>query len=100
MAAKRRNPSGPRWQVVFEEMRSQNRATLEHVEMIRVSLEQRIDRLDQDTRLRDGVLEMAIRDLTRKIDTLDHKVGTLDHKFDALVVPLETRVTAIEKRLG
>ena len=86
MAAKRRNPSGPRWQVILEEMRSQNRATIEHVDMIRTSLEQRIDRLDQDTRIRDAALEMAIQELTRR--------------FDTIVLPLEGRVTAIEKRLG
>ena len=85
MAAKRRNSAG-RWEMVFEEMRSQNRANLEHVEMMRISLEQKIDRLDQDTRARDANLEMAFRELSRK--------------FDNLVVPLDARVTAIEKRLG
>jgi hypothetical protein len=68
VAAKRRNPSSPEWQVILEEMRSQNRATIEHVELIRTSLEQRIDRLEAGTR--DASLELAIRALTRQVDTL------------------------------
>jgi len=71
--------------VILEEMRSQNRATIEHVDMIRTSLEQRIDRLDDALGTRATSLEMAFRELTRRFDTL---------------LLLEGRVTAIEKRLG
>ena len=84
MAAKRRKPSGPRWPVILEEMRSQNRATIEHVDMIRTSLEQRIDRLHDALGTCATSLEMAFRELTRRFGTLPL---------------LEGRVTAIEKRL-
>lgn len=86
MAAKRRESSRPPWQVILEEMRSQNRATIEHAEVTRVSLEQRMDRAEHNLGTRITSLETAFRELTRR--------------FDTLVVPLDARVTAIEKRLG
>lgn len=134
MTAKRRNPSGPRWGMVFEEMRSQNRATLEYAETIRVSLEQRIDHLGHDLGAKITTLEMAFRELRSDVRglqsevrglqgdvrglqgdvhglqgdvhglqgdvrTLQGEVSGLSGKVDTLV-PLDARVTAIEKRLG
>ena len=49
--------------VLLEDMRSQNRLTIEAVETTRLALTERIDRLDEDTRGRDAVLELAIREL-------------------------------------
>jgi DNA repair ATPase RecN len=78
MASKKRS-SGPAWQVILEEMRSQNRATIEAVAAFRVSLEERIERLDQESRDRDGSLALAIADLRREVrqNTTDiAEVGT------------------------
>lgn len=47
--------------VILEEMRSQNRATIEAVEMVRVTFEQRIDRFERETGGRFTVLEAAVR---------------------------------------
>ena len=47
--------------VILEEMRAQNRATIEAVETIRVTVEQRIDRFERDTQGRFTVLETAVR---------------------------------------
>ena len=47
--------------VILEEMRSQNRATIEAIEMIRVTVEQRIDRFEHGTGDRFTVLEAAVR---------------------------------------
>ena len=87
------------WQVILEEIRSQNRATIEAVGASREaaeqrfeSLEQRIDRLDHETRSRDAALEMAIRELR-----LDVRQVQGDMK---VLAKLEERVTAIEKRLA
>jgi methyl-accepting chemotaxis protein len=47
--------------VILEEMRSQNRATIEAVETIRVTVDQRIDRFEHATQDRFTVLEVAVR---------------------------------------
>src|SRR5205814_153295 len=49
-------------EVLVEEMRAQNRATIEAVETIRVAVEQRMDRFERDTQGRFTVLETAIRE--------------------------------------
>lgn len=59
--------SGPAWQVILEEMRSQNRATLEVIAACRGSLEERIERLDRERRERDEALLLAITDLGREV---------------------------------
>jgi hypothetical protein len=47
--------------VILEEMRSQNRATIEAVEASRVTVDQRIDRFERATGERFTVLEAAVR---------------------------------------
>ena len=47
--------------VLLEEMRSQNRATIEAVEAIRVTVDQRFDRFESATQDRFTVLEAAVR---------------------------------------
>jgi hypothetical protein len=99
-----RKPAEPPWQVILEEIRSQNRATIESVEASRAALEQRIERLERDTSARDGVLEMAVRELKVTVQQngidirgLQGDVRGLAAKVDTLV-QLEERVTALEKR--
>lgn len=100
----RNKPPEPSWQVIFEEIRSQNRSTIEAVEAARVALEQRVDRLDQETRSRDGVLELAIRQNSADIRELKSSVHensvdlrSLAAKVDALA-RIEERVAALERR--
>jgi len=57
----KKQPTVPEWQVILEDIQSQNRATIEAVEASRLSLEQQIDRVERDSRSRDAVLEMASR---------------------------------------
>lgn len=96
MATKKRpsssppSSSGPAWQVILEEIKSQNRSTIEAVESSRAVLEQRIDRLDQESRARDGTLELAIRQLRADVRRIEGKVDRL--------APLEERVAALERR--
>ena len=107
MAAKRKQPSrrkasaGPAWQIILEEMRSQNRATLEAVETARAALEERIDRLDRESRDRDIALEAALRVDVQKNSThtkqLQGDVRGLAATLDSLV-SIEQRVSALEKR--
>jgi hypothetical protein len=61
--------------VILENIESQVRINMEHLEMTRISLEQRIDRLDSSLGSRVTSLEVAFREMSRK--------------FDSLVVPLE-----------
>lgn len=100
----------PPWQIILEEIRSQNRATIESFEASRTALEQRIDRLERDTSIRDAALEMAmrelrlttsadIRELQGEVKLLQGDVRSLGAKADALA-NLEARVTAIERRLA
>ena len=63
----RKAPSAPQWQVILEDIRSQNRTTMEAVEAFRQSIEERIDRLDGDSKDRDGLLALAITDLRREV---------------------------------
>ena len=100
----RKPPPEPPWQVILEDMRSHNRTTIEAVEATRIALEQRIDRLDQDSRARDAVLEAAIRDLRRGVEqnTADIRENSADIRGLAARVEelarLEARVSALERR--
>lgn len=96
----------PPWQVILEEIRFQNRATIEAVEASRAALEQRIDRLERETSTRDAALEMAIRELRLDVRQLQGDVKALQGDVRALTAKvealshLEERVTALEKRLA
>jgi DNA repair ATPase RecN len=63
----RKSPSAPQWQVILEDIRSQNRSTLEAVEAFRQSIEERIDRLDRESRGRDELLALAVTGLQREV---------------------------------
>ena len=75
--ASKKPPSGPAWQVILEEIQSQNRATIEAVEAFRGSLEERIERLDRESRDRDGSLSLAIADLRREVRQNTTDIGEL-----------------------
>ena len=47
--------------IILEEIRSQNRATIEAIEATRVALEAKIDDVDRGSKARDAVLEAAVR---------------------------------------
>ncbi len=99
MPAKKPKAPEPPWQVILEEIRSQNRATIEAVEASRVALEQRIERLEHDTRTRDAMLEMALRELRLDVRQVQGDVRGLTAKVEALG-QLAERVTALEKRFA
>jgi hypothetical protein len=82
---RRPSPSPPDptvWFVHFEEIKAQNRMTIEAVETARQILQAQIEKGDRESRQRDAALQAAIRGEI-KVDTL---------------VPLEGRVSAIERR--
>lgn len=102
----RKQPPSPPWQVILEEIRSQNRLTIEAVETSRASLEERINRLEQESRSRGSMLEMAIRELRLTVQQLQGDVKSvqgdvhiLTAKVEALA-HLDERVAALEKRFA
>ena len=84
--------------LLLEVMRSQNRTTIEAVETARLALEHRIERLDQETRARDTLFELAIRDLKVNVQQNSVDIRDLAGKVEALS-RLEERVSALERRL-
>jgi hypothetical protein len=112
MAGKKKSSAPPR-QILLEEMRSQNRATLEAVEASRIALEQRLDRLDRESRERDSDLAAAIRENraaiqgnrsaiqqnTASIQQLQSETRALTLRVESLA-RIEERVAALEKRLA
>jgi hypothetical protein len=84
--------------VVLEEIRAQNRATIEAVEATRVALEEKIDRVDRDSRERDAVLEAAVRQNSRDIRQNSDDVRTLSARVEALG-SLDQRISALERRV-
>jgi hypothetical protein len=85
--------------LLLEDMRSQNRATIEAVEATRLALEQRIERIDQDARARDAMLEVAIRDLKVSVQQNSLDLRDLGGRVESLS-RIEERVAAIERRLS
>jgi hypothetical protein len=55
--------------IILEEIRSQNRVTIEAIEATRVALEVKIDQVDRDSKARDSVLEAAVRQNSTDIRT-------------------------------
>lgn len=104
----KRGRQEPRWLVILEDIRSQNRATLEAVESSRVSLGGRIDRFEEKTESRFTVVEEAIRSTNKALAArggstdkklaalgthlgiLDSKLGTLDSNVGTLASNLAT----------
>jgi hypothetical protein len=80
----KRKPIEPPWQIILEEIRSQNRATIEAVEATRTALEDKISHVDEASQARDGVLELAIRDLAAGHNALRSDVSALRGDVDGL----------------
>ena len=105
--------------VLIEEMRSQNRATIEAVEASRVVLESKIDSLARETGGRLTVLETAVRQNSRDIkrnsedinrnseDIRKNSEGLQKNSEDIRMLiesvdplgPLDQRVSTLERRV-
>jgi len=75
--------------VLLEEMRSQNRATIEAVEATRVALADKIDTLRRETGDRLTIVETAVRQNSHDIRVLTERVEALG--------PLDQRVSKLER---
>ncbi len=94
--------SEPPWQVILEEIRSQNRATIEAVEVNREVLERRFDQLEERSdriEMRQDHLDASIlrveKSLTGRMDDLEEG---LTGRMDALESGLTARMDALERR--
>jgi archaellum component FlaC len=101
------------WEVILEEIRSQNRATIEAVESKSSELKREIAGLREDTGGRLQTLESAVRqnstdlqalqknvrNLADKVEQNGVDIRRLDEKVDNLS-GLEVRVSALEQQRG
>src|SRR5881275_930169 len=90
--------------VILEDIRSQNRATMEALQATRAALEEKIDQVDRNSQARDAVLEAAVRQNSNDIRTNSddirknsEDIRVLTTRVDALG-PLDQRVSALERR--
>ena len=100
----------PRWVVILEDIRSQNRATLEAVGASHTALAERIDRFEERTESRFDVVEAAIQSNTRGIAGLDQRMGSLEGRVGSVegsigslegsIASLEGRIGSVEGRMG
>ena len=72
---------GPPWQIIVEEIHSQNRATIEAVEANRESLERQTDHFRRETGVRFETLEAAVKGNREAIEQVDR---TVTARMDAL----------------
>ncbi len=103
MPRKNSPPPEPPWQVILEDIRSQNRATLEAVESFegRYARDRTADRARTDGRF--DVIEGVLREHSRDIREIKADVAAIktdlrrvDDKVDHLS-DLESRVAALER---
>jgi len=73
-------PTERPWQVILEQIRSQNHATIEAVESLRAALVRRLESVDEDSRARDSLLELAVRDLIEALARLESRMSALERR--------------------
>ncbi|MGE0454037.1 MAG: hypothetical protein AB7O37_18045 [Vicinamibacteria bacterium] len=62
----KKGQGGPAWQIILEDIQSQNRATIEALSATRVEIKQDIAELATETRSRLALLEAAVARLARE----------------------------------
>jgi chromosome segregation ATPase len=102
MASKKGRPE-PRWVVILEDIRSQNRTTLEAVGASQRALTERIDRFEERTDSRFDVVEAAIQSNTRGIAALDQRMESVEGRIgsaEGSLISLDGRMGSLEGSLG
>lgn len=94
-----------RFTILLEEMREQNRATIEAVFAVKTGLERRIDEFEQRTEARFQVLEFAVKQLASDVRELKTDVAQLKVRMERVEQKLDgkadtPRVEALEARVG
>src|SRR5262245_32390042 len=91
----RKKQDAPSWQVILEDIRTQNRTTRGAVAAARIVLGSRVGRLDQESRARDAAQELAIRQNSLEIrelkaETRELKAGVQQNSLDIRELKAET----------
>jgi hypothetical protein len=71
-------PAEERWQVILEQIRSQHHVAIEAVENLRSALDRELQTADEDSRTRDSLLELAVRDLIEALARLEARISALE----------------------
>lgn len=95
MASKKGRPE-PRWLTILEDIRSQNRSTLEAVEASRVAFDQRIDRFEQKTESRFTVVETAIQSTNRTVESIERRLAVLETALQRIDQESRSRDASLE----
>jgi len=97
----KRQPSAPQWQVILEEVRSQNRSTIEAVEASHAAVEGRFDRLEEETRSRFEVVKAAIQATNKTVEStreaLDQRIERSDQDNRARFAALEATIQRLDQ---
>jgi hypothetical protein len=72
-------PSPERWEVILEQIRAQNHAAIEAVENLRSAVDRELQTADDDSRTRDSLLELAVRDLIESLARLEARITALEN---------------------
>jgi len=96
MPSKKGRPE-PRWLVILEDIRSQNRSTLEAVEASRVAMDERIDRFEQKTDSRLTVVEAAIQSTNMGLARLEGRFEQSDQENRVRFAALEAALQRMEQ---
>ena len=76
----RKGPEPTAADLLLENIRSQNAATIEAVESMRHAIVRRLEGSEQESRDRDSLLELAVRDLIEALARLDHRLSLLERR--------------------
>jgi len=96
MPAKKKVPESP-WQVILEEIRSHNRATIEAVEVSRESLEQRMDKYQRETDARFDTIEAVVKWNREAIEGNRESIEQVERTMTARMDALETALSQIDQ---
>jgi hypothetical protein len=72
-------PAQERWQVILEQIRAQNHVAIEAVENLRSAVDRELETADEDSRTRDSLLELAVRDLIEALARLEARISALEN---------------------
>jgi len=86
----------PAWQAILERIESQNRMTIEAVELSRTVMDERFQALEGRLDGRFGNLESAVKVMRVSLDRLDGRMGGLEAQIVAREEVLDRRLSLIE----
>jgi len=96
MPAKKSKKAEPPWQIILEEIRSQNRAKIEAVEVNRETLERRMDNLEGSLTTRMNDLEGGLRSVEARIEAFEKRLVQVDQDSRSRDASLEVAIRELK----